>query len=88
MDGKDLGWEVQKDVGIDRYFYDFLNLDDDAGLSEGDHTIEFVLNYPPATVEIGGGPQLCSVEVLEYGWPDEYVLTYIHLLRDLSCAQV
>lgn len=84
LDGNDLGWEVQKDVGIDRYFYDFLKLEDDSRLGQGNHSIEFVLNYPPAS-DVGGGPQLCSVEVLEYGGSEECAfISYQFLFSEVS----
>jgi len=67
LDGKNIGWEVQKDVGIDRYFYEFLT----PALSKGEHRLEFTLNYP-AVGNGGSGPQLCSVEVLEYGAAHEF----------------
>ena len=74
LDGNDLGWRVKEGIGMDRYFYEFWRMEDafgeSEGLSEGEHEIEFVLNYPAAD-GIWSGPQLCSVEVLEYGNANE-----------------
>ena len=74
LDGGDIGWAVEEGLGRDRYFYGYLDIDE-YGFSEGEHEIQFILNYDdPDGIAGGNGPQLCSVEVLEYGAPHEYVL--------------
>lgn len=78
LDGKDIGWAVDGGVGKDRYFYEYLNIEED-GFSSGEHEIQFILNYDdPNMITEGSGPQLCSVEVLEYGAPHEYILAGPH----------
>jgi hypothetical protein len=81
LDGNDLGWRAQEGVGTDRYFYEFRTTENTfgesdelngSGLSVGEHELKFVLNYP-ASNDSGSGPQLCSVEVLEYGKANECV---------------
>jgi hypothetical protein len=73
LDGKDIGWAAEEGVGKDRYFYEYLNIED--GFTNGEHEIQFILNYDePDKVTEGSGPQLCSVEVLEYGASHEYIL--------------
>jgi len=74
LDGKDIGWAVEDGIGNDRYFYEYLDIGE-RGLSAGEHEVQFILNYDePDGITEGSGPQLCSVEVLEYGTPHEYVL--------------
>ena len=74
LDGKDIGWVVEEGVGKDRYFYEYLDIEND-GFSGGEHEIQFILNYDdPDGIADSSGPQLCSVEVLEYGAPYEYAL--------------
>lgn len=69
LDGKDIGWAAEEGVGNDRYFYEYLDVE---GFSDGEHEIQFTLNYDgPDSISEGNGPQLCSVEVLEYGAPHE-----------------
>ncbi|KAJ3175666.1 hypothetical protein HDU87_005807 [Geranomyces variabilis] len=66
LDGKALEW---KSSGIlDRGFYEWA--DDDAGLSDGDHTLVFKLGTPPEK----NAPirQLCSVSLVELGEEAEY----------------
>jgi len=73
LDGKDIGWAVEEGVGEDRYFYEYLNVKE-GGFSDGEHEVQFILNYDdPDRIKEGNGPQLCSVEVLEYGAAHEYV---------------
>lgn len=64
LDGADLGWTPQHDIGIDRWHYDILF---EQALIEGEHVLEFVLQNR----EIQSQAQLCSVEVLEYGTLEE-----------------
>jgi len=72
LDGKDIGWVLEEGVGRDRYFYEYLDIEE-GGFSNGEHEIQFVLNYDdPDGVTEGSGPQLCSVEVLEYGAAHEF----------------
>ncbi|KAF9651658.1 hypothetical protein BDM02DRAFT_3154243 [Thelephora ganbajun] len=72
LDGKDIGWAIEEGVGRDRYFYQYLDVEG-GGFGDREHEIQFVLNYddPDRTTE-GSGPQLCSIEVLEYGAPHEF----------------
>ncbi|KZV70411.1 hypothetical protein PENSPDRAFT_651554 [Peniophora sp. CONT] len=65
IDGEDVGWEAKEDLGLDRWHYDIYR---DVALSGGPHEIAFKLN--DASLE--GHAQLCSVEILEYGFPDEF----------------
>lgn len=53
----DFGWTPRKDIGIDRWYYDVLF---ERPLLEGDRNRE-----------IGGQAPRCSVEVLNYGSPEE-----------------
>jgi hypothetical protein len=75
LDGKDIGWVVEEGIGKDRYFYEYLDIEE-GGFENGEHEIQFVLDYDdPDWIAESNGPQLCSVEVLEYGSPHGYVLT-------------
>lgn len=60
IDGKDVGWELNPAVGVDRYIY---NMKMDDALTPGEHGIEVTL----LNEEIQGTAQLCNLEVLEYG---------------------
>ena len=72
LDGKDVGWVAEEGVGKDRYFYGYLDVEE-GGFSDGEHEIRFVLNYDDPDRTVGSNePQLCSVEVLEYGGSHEY----------------
>ena len=64
LDGVDLGWTPRKDIGIDRWHYD---VSFEHPLLEGEHVVVFSLRNR----NIEGQAQLCSVEVLEYGFPEE-----------------
>lgn len=65
LDGKDLAWEVNKDVGLDRWIYD-MKFDD--SLEPGKHTLSWVL----LNADREGTAQLCNLQILEYGPEDEY----------------
>lgn len=67
MDGKDLGWEVNKLVGLDRWIYTMKF--DETALAPGRHTLGFRL----LNEELEGTAQLCNLQVLEYGDAGEYV---------------
>lgn len=71
LDGKELTWAPRSDIGEDRWFY---NIRGNESLAEGKHEIKFTLKNGNRTA-----PQLCSVEVLEFGTSSEYV--YTHLSR-------
>lgn len=60
LDGKDLGWEVNTAVGLDRWIY---NMKFNDSLSPGRHEIKFTL----LNEEAQGTAQLCNLEILEYG---------------------
>ena len=60
IDGKDVGWEVNPAVGVDRYIY---NIPIDSALAAGQHEVKFTL----LNEEIQGSAQLCNLEVIEYG---------------------
>lgn len=66
FDGKDLGWVPRKDIGLDRWHYDFYS-EDGVGLSEGVHTLTFTL----LNGERVGTAQMCSAEILEFGDENE-----------------
>lgn len=68
LDGKDIGWVVEEGVGKGRYFYEYLGVEE-GGFRDGGHKPQFILNYNGP--DGGSGPQLCSVEVLEYSGPHE-----------------
>ena len=75
LDGKDIRWVVEEGIGKDRYFYEYLDIEE-GGFENGEHEIQFILNYgDPDWIAESNGPQLCSVEVLEYGSPHGHVLT-------------
>ncbi|KAJ3153221.1 hypothetical protein HDU89_000850 [Geranomyces variabilis] len=80
LDGKALDW---KSSGIlDRGFYEWA--DNDAGLSDGDHTLVLKLGTPPekdAPIR-----QLCSVSLVELGSEAEYNtdLTFISAYPTIS----
>ncbi|KAJ3149712.1 hypothetical protein HDU86_006889 [Geranomyces michiganensis] len=66
LDGESLGWISSGN--LDRGFYEWVN--DDEGLSDGDHTLVFELGTPPekdAPIR-----QLCSVSLVELGSEEEY----------------
>jgi len=85
LDGKNIGWVVEEGVGRDRYFYEYLTTEG-GGFKNGEHELQFVLNYDdPDRIAQGSGPQLCSVEVLEYGGPHGYVFANPSLnIADIS----
>ncbi len=64
VDGEDVGWEINPEVGVDRYIY---NMKIDAALGPGPHELSFTL----LNEEIQGTAQLCNLEVLEYGVAEE-----------------
>ncbi|KAI0155292.1 IgA peptidase M64-domain-containing protein [Xylariaceae sp. FL1272] len=65
VDGKDVGWELNPEVGVDRYIY---NMKIDEALAPGEHELKFTL----LNDEIQGSAQLCNLEVIEYGDEDEF----------------
>ncbi|KAI0165235.1 IgA peptidase M64-domain-containing protein [Hypoxylon sp. FL1284] len=65
IDGRDVGWELNPAVGVDRFIY---NIERDEALGPGDHEIAVTL----LNAELEGTAQLCSLEVLEYGEEDEF----------------
>ncbi len=71
LDGVDLGWTPRKDIGIDRWHYDVHR---EGGLGDGEHKLKFTLKNGKRQ----GVAQLCSVEILEFGTEDEYVVLAHH----------
>ncbi|KAL7621647.1 hypothetical protein AAE478_008974 [Parahypoxylon ruwenzoriense] len=65
IDGKDVGWEINPAVGVDRYIY---NMKIDEALTPGGHNVSFTL----LNGEIQGDAQLCNLEILEYGDETEF----------------
>ncbi|TFK39079.1 IgA peptidase M64-domain-containing protein [Crucibulum laeve] len=68
LDGDDLGWVPEPNVGLDRWHYDVHR---DGGLAAGEHTVNFTL----VNGDREGFAQLCSVEILEFGDEEEFVST-------------
>ncbi|GAP91834.1 hypothetical protein SAMD00023353_6700150 [Rosellinia necatrix] len=64
VDGKDVGWEINPVIGLDRFIY---NMKINSSLSPGKHELSFTL----LNKEIEGTAQLCNLEVLEYGIADK-----------------
>ena len=64
IDGVDLGWVPEPNIGVDRWHYDIYR---HGGLRLGEHEIKFTLLEGKRE----GIAQLCSVEVLEFGDEDE-----------------
>ena len=64
LDGVDLGWKAKNGLGIDRWHYDIPR---DVALAPGKHEVAFWLHDEL----LEGSAQLCSVEILEFGYPDE-----------------
>lgn len=60
LDGKDVGWEVNEEVGLDRWIY---SMKFDEALASGQHEISFTL----LSEELEGSAQLCNLEIVEYG---------------------
>ncbi|KAH7368677.1 IgA peptidase M64-domain-containing protein [Plectosphaerella cucumerina] len=83
IDGKDLGWEVNKLVGIDRWIY---TMKFDTALAPGRHTLRFTLRNET----IQGRAQLCNLQILEYGAADEFNFTpaYHSLYPTYSASNV
>lgn len=64
FDEKELHWVPKPGIGMDRWHYDlYIN----KSLTGGSHEISFGLNNEM----LEGNAQLCSVEILEFGTPDE-----------------
>jgi hypothetical protein len=67
LDGVDLGWTPQPDIGVDRWHYDIYR---NETLKDGLHFIQFTLENQQRQ----GAAQLCSLEVLEFGDQSEYAM--------------
>ena len=67
LDGDDVNWTPREDIGVDRWFYD---LHTNKSLKGGKHDLAFELGEGALV----GQAQLCSVEVIEYGSAEEYVV--------------
>ncbi|GBE85076.1 hypothetical protein SCP_0702620 [Sparassis crispa] len=68
LDGQDLLWAPQPDIGVDRWHYD---VHPNGALSEGVHELKFTLRNK----DVEGTAQLCSAEILEFGDETEFVAT-------------
>ena len=77
LDGEDLGWRPRQDIGVDRWHYDVYL---DGGLTDDEHEVKFTLNNAARE----GIAQLCSVEILEFGNEQEYVVEPHHMTRPVS----
>ncbi|KAI1203617.1 IgA peptidase M64-domain-containing protein [Nemania serpens] len=64
LDGKDVGWKINPEVGADRYIY---NMKIDKALRPGKHELSFKL----LNKKLEGTAQLCNLEILEYGDAEE-----------------
>lgn len=69
LDDTNLEWGAQPDIGLDRWHYDIHRK---YSLSPKEHEVKFTL----VNGDREGIAQLCSVEILEYGDEDEFVLFY------------
>ncbi|KII90829.1 hypothetical protein PLICRDRAFT_39431 [Plicaturopsis crispa FD-325 SS-3] len=67
-DGVNLHWVPKEGINDDRWHYDIAV---DGGWTDGEHEVKFTL----LNRELEGKAQLCSVESLDYGNPDEFVDT-------------
>jgi hypothetical protein len=67
LDDSDLGWTPQESIGLDRWHYDIHSKH---GLSLGEHEVKFTL----VNGDREGRAQLCSVEIIEFGNEDEFVM--------------
>ncbi|CAJ2502536.1 Uu.00g099300.m01.CDS01 [Anthostomella pinea] len=77
IDGKDVGWAIKPEVGVDRYIY---NMKMDKGLAPGEHEVKFSL----LNEAIEGSAQLCNLEVMEYGEEFDLELGYHGLYPTFS----
>ena len=67
LDGSDLAWVPRENIGFDRWHYD---VHCNHSLSPGEHEVKFTL----VNRDREGIAQLCSVEILEFGNEDEFVV--------------
>lgn len=67
LDGTDLGWVARENIGFDRWHYDVHR---EYSLSPEEHEVKFTL----VNKDREGIAQLCSVEIIEFGNEDEFVL--------------
>ncbi|KFA63875.1 hypothetical protein S40285_10215 [Stachybotrys chlorohalonatus IBT 40285] len=71
IDGRDVGWEYNQIVGMDRWIY---NIRFDEALAPGPHNLTFVL----LNDDVQGTAQLCNLQILEYGDESEFEFTEGH----------
>lgn len=64
LDGEDLGWIPNPDIGLDRWHYDIYR---DSSLTGGTHEVKFSL----LNGDREGVAQLCSAEIIEFGDEEE-----------------
>lgn len=58
LDGRDLGWMPEPNIGLDRWHYDvYIN----ESLGKGAHDVVFILQREREAA------QLCNIEILEFG---------------------
>ncbi|KAI1212081.1 IgA peptidase M64-domain-containing protein [Annulohypoxylon truncatum] len=81
IDGNDVGWEINPEVGVDRYIY---NMKVDEALAPGEHEIKVTL----LNGEIEGSAQLCNLEVIEYGEEFDFDTGYYGLYPTFSDLNV
>jgi hypothetical protein len=68
LDKQEVQWEANKDVKLDRWFYDLpVYGEEQGGLPQGSHELSFNLQENG----LEGLAQLCSVELIEYGNANE-----------------
>ncbi|KAI2619552.1 IgA peptidase M64-domain-containing protein [Hypomontagnella submonticulosa] len=79
IDGKDVGWEINPAVGVDRFIY---NMKKDEAITAGEH--EFTVTL--LNEELQGTAQLCSLEVIEYGEEFEFEPEYHGLYPTFSAS--
>ncbi|KAI1452323.1 IgA peptidase M64-domain-containing protein [Annulohypoxylon moriforme] len=77
IDDRDVGWEINPEVGVDRYIY---NMKIDEALPPGEHEIRITL----LNEEIEGSAQLCNLEVIEYGEEFDFDTGYYGLYPTFS----
>ncbi|KAI1088365.1 IgA peptidase M64-domain-containing protein [Rostrohypoxylon terebratum] len=77
IDGNNVGWEINPEVGVDRYIY---NMKVDKALAPGEHEIKVTL----LNELIEGSAQLCNLEVIEYGEEFEFETGYYGLYPTFS----
>lgn len=81
VDGKDVGWKINPEVGADRYIY---NMKINKRLRPGKHELSFTL----LNKKLEGTAQLCNLEILEYGVAEEECVLLFRSLPLLHSSAV